>query len=178
MSNLEQQLVYPGWFVSAPYEGGAFHLIYHREWGYGFKHASDDEKLLYIMSCGDWIKIGIAGMPISRLSEIQCSNPEKVNLEMICKPLDCSARSCESEMHTHFKKYRGIGEWFRRSCLDLFPQRRHKQKIKPDWWESHVQRLDAQMDGYAEKHPYWDRPGGPCFSALRKDVSSQEFQQP
>lgn len=64
---------------------------------------------------GGPVKIGWSSMSAeSRLIELQCGNPQKLNL---VKTIENKTRSDECAMHKHFKHLHIRGEWFHPSVL-------------------------------------------------------------
>lgn len=66
---------------------------------------------IYIMRCGEFVKVGIARNVKIRLSNIQSSTPYQVQLvKSFYHPY---ARKREHEIHTLFMDYHVRGEWFK-----------------------------------------------------------------
>ena len=65
---------------------------------------------LYVLRCGDKLKIGITNDIESRLSSLQTGNPEQIVLEYIEERLN--PRKAEKWLHTQFAYCRIKGEWF------------------------------------------------------------------
>lgn len=64
--------------------------------------------MIYLIACGDFVKIGVSNRPWQRLAEFQTGNPYP--LEMLAVgPGDFGF---ESELHKSFGEHRGVGEWF------------------------------------------------------------------
>jgi hypothetical protein len=64
---------------------------------------------VYFMLCGGKVKIGVATKVNGRLSAMQVSNPDKVEL-LTCVPGD---ETLEGQLHRRFAKLHIRGEWFR-----------------------------------------------------------------
>lgn len=66
---------------------------------------------VYIMTCGDQLKVGKSNNPRSRWKGIRCSNPQPVELVYeVSTPNDFAV---EREAHRILDEYRQGGEWFR-----------------------------------------------------------------
>ncbi len=74
-------------------------------------------KLIYIISSGDFFKIGISNNPQKRLKTIQTSAPQPAFLRKIYNP-SCLARNLEAEAHRRLDKFRARGEWFDIKAID------------------------------------------------------------
>ena len=66
---------------------------------------------VYIIQCGDFIKIGIADNVESRLQLLQCGNP--IKLVLLRKFRTWDAPRMERELHDKLGVHRERGEWFR-----------------------------------------------------------------
>lgn len=65
-------------------------------------------KDLYLIQCGEYIKIGRADNVKLRLSQLKAANPYPVKLLKVVK----GAGHLEHELHEKYKKYHHTGEWF------------------------------------------------------------------
>lgn len=75
---------------------------------------------VYVMSCGDYCKVGIAHVPENRLEQIQAANPLEVVLEAVIEPLGMPASRLEAFMHDKLAKARVRGEWFEGYIMEMF----------------------------------------------------------
>lgn len=66
------------------------------------------ETLIYVLECGDSIKVGIAKDVPKRIASLQTGNPKRLYLLHVL-PGD---RRIEKALHRKLRKARGIGEWF------------------------------------------------------------------
>ena len=67
-----------------------------------------DAPHLYIISCGEYIKIGSATNVDERVAALQASNPYPVHLEAVYT----QKGYMEKEVHEEFDKWNHRGEWF------------------------------------------------------------------
>lgn len=76
-----------------------------------------ESQAVYIIRAGTtpWYKIGVATNTRKRLSALQTSNPER--LELICTIP--ASEAFEHELHHKFRDRRGCGEWFALTADDL-----------------------------------------------------------
>lgn len=65
---------------------------------------------IYVMRCGDKLKIGIAKDPEKRRKTLQTGNAEKIILEWSRERAD--AFHLETHLHQKFSNHRLAGEWF------------------------------------------------------------------
>ncbi len=86
---------------------------------------------VYLISSGDFIKIGYSNSPGSRLRELQVGNPRL--LSMIGQSVfsdRVGAKSGEASLHKRYRAYKARGEWFDSSILedvlDLIKQPAHR----------------------------------------------------
>ena len=63
----------------------------------------------YFVRCGDFIKIGQSTKVSNRLSQLQVSNPQPLEL-LLCLPNRMGFR--EEDLHYRFRNQRQAGEWF------------------------------------------------------------------
>lgn len=66
---------------------------------------------LYIISCGDLIKIGVTKNIEQRMAALQTGNPQQLILEHIEEKNE--AYKIESYLHQTFNEHRVKGEWFK-----------------------------------------------------------------
>lgn len=65
----------------------------------------------------DFIKIGVADRPQSRVSCLQTGNPRQISLHVTYPfPSREQAMQAERKMHEMFERTRAVGEWF---CMDV-----------------------------------------------------------
>lgn len=64
--------------------------------------------MIYLIACGDFVKIGVSSRPWDRLAEFQTANPLPLTM-LAVGPGDYGF---ETELHRQFGEYRGVGEWF------------------------------------------------------------------
>lgn len=68
---------------------------------------------VYFVSDGEFIKIGIAQNPISRLSELQTGNAKELKILFVIRYFDfVDARHIEKALHDKYCHYMVRGEWF------------------------------------------------------------------
>lgn len=72
---------------------------------------------LYLIRCGEQVKIGVAANVFDRLSQLQTGNP--VALELLNAFEFNNADSVERALHQCFYEKRGLGEWFLLSNADV-----------------------------------------------------------
>lgn len=65
---------------------------------------------LYVLSCGDKVKIGVTNNIEQRLKTLQTGNPTPINLEYIEERLN--PEKAEHYLHRCFQHKRVNGEWF------------------------------------------------------------------
>lgn len=75
------------------------------------KKRKKKDEFLYILSCGDMIKIGVTNDITSRLSTLQTGNPIEIKLEYIEQRKE--AYKVEAYLHQMFSPYHIKGEWFK-----------------------------------------------------------------
>ncbi len=66
---------------------------------------------VYIIECGDYVKIGIAQNAHSRMAALQTGNPYQLKLVADIP----GGLALEMELHNDFVEYRTSGEWFHHS---------------------------------------------------------------
>ncbi len=71
----------------------------------------ENNGFVYIISCGDAYKIGVAKNPEHRLRQLQTGNSEELLLEYTEGKINPYA--VEKELHRSLQKYRTKGEWFK-----------------------------------------------------------------
>jgi len=77
----------------------------------GFVLTSDNSQLLYLMSSGGNIKIGISKDPITRVKQLNTGSGDKIHLIATWVTTD-DVSYVESFLHGLFDLYRLNGEWF------------------------------------------------------------------
>lgn len=65
---------------------------------------------LYVLRCGERIKIGVTSDIEQRIVSLQTGNPDKIELEYIEERLN--PHKAEKFLHRHFQKNKVSGEWF------------------------------------------------------------------
>lgn len=70
-------------------------------------------KFLYVLRCGDALKIGIATNFDARLSKLQTGNPVSLKLERLWKGEGFTADRYEGALHRAFGRMWVSGEWYR-----------------------------------------------------------------
>jgi ribosomal protein L13 len=75
---------------------------------------------VYIIKCGDFVKIGESRDVRRRLARLQKSNPLELHLLRMYRPLanTIPARVFEVAIHRLLSKYRHRGEWFRMAAFE------------------------------------------------------------
>ncbi len=73
-------------------------------------------RYIYIVQCNNYIKIGKARNPQSRLKQIQCHNP--YTLELLYSKQLMNTDKLELQCHKHFNDNKIRGEWFDITVLD------------------------------------------------------------
>jgi hypothetical protein len=94
------------------------------------------EQLLYVATCEDYIKIGIASDPGQRLRDMQVGNPFEMAMHSVWRPTNWPAITLEGNLHYALREYSVRGEWFRNEALEFFntPQataQKSDQRIAP-----------------------------------------------
>lgn len=75
---------------------------------------------LYVIGCGDAIKIGIADDPARRLKQLQTANPTPLTLEHEhVFPTRSAAANAEYEAHQRCRRFLRSGEWYDRAALPV-----------------------------------------------------------
>lgn len=64
---------------------------------------------LYVIRCGDFIKVGAATHPYARMSDMQNGNPHTLELVLFAP----GAAGAEKAIHARLKKWHHHREWFR-----------------------------------------------------------------
>jgi hypothetical protein len=94
--------------------------------------------LVYFISDGEYIKIGVTDALGSRLATLQNANARPL---VVVHLIDCDtytyATALEKALHLHFKDYRALGEWF-----------------KLDWGvvSAEIETIVDTIDGYLLKY--------------------------
>lgn len=78
---------------------------------------SQKELYIYVMRCGNRIKIGFSNDPESRRKTLQTGNPDEVIVEWTRQRDD--AKKLEHHLHRKFRKFCVGGEWFDADKLEL-----------------------------------------------------------
>lgn len=65
---------------------------------------------LYVLRCGERLKIGVTQDIEQRILSLQTGNPDKIELEYIEERLN--PHKAEKFLHRHFQKHKVSGEWF------------------------------------------------------------------
>lgn len=65
--------------------------------------------MIYIIRCGDAVKIGFSDNPFNRIKELQVGNPERLKIIAMFP----GSMRLERNIHARLKQYRINGEWFR-----------------------------------------------------------------
>lgn len=93
---------------------------------------SKDVGGVYLLSCGDYYKIGFSKNVKTRFNNIQGSNPLPVELIVKYSPFDKEYQALESKLHEKFKDSHHRLEWFRKeftpedfiaSCIEFCKQK-------------------------------------------------------
>ncbi len=71
---------------------------------------------LYVLRCGDLVKIGITNDINKRMASLQTGNPEPIILEYIEERYN--PRKAEFWLHNQFSAHRVGGEWFKDLTVD------------------------------------------------------------
>jgi len=75
---------------------------------------SKDKGGVYLLSCGDYYKIGFSTDVNKRLAAIRCSNPLEVELLVKYSCHTGKYRQLEGKLHEKFKESRHLLEWFKK----------------------------------------------------------------
>lgn len=70
------------------------------------------KSFVYLMRCGDYIKVGHAVNPTRRLHEIRCANPARVSLEHVIECDLAAVPIMEGLVQGLLINYHHRGEWF------------------------------------------------------------------
>ncbi|NOG73758.1 GIY-YIG nuclease family protein [Roseicella sp. DB1501] len=87
----------------------------HAGWGDVIgEYKNYDPGFVYIIGASQDgpFKIGYSGSPLKRVSELQSSNPNKLNLFYLMKTGLVASRAVEREIHSHFSNCKIRGEWY------------------------------------------------------------------
>ena len=68
-----------------------------------------DESKVYVVKCGDFVKIGRARNVEQRMRDIQSANPHTIELLFV----SFGGNEVEKELHRRFAAYKHRDEWFR-----------------------------------------------------------------
>ena len=80
-----------------------------------------ENEVVYFVKAGDFIKIGYTCDVQARMSQIQTSNPNEVDLLFTVKTDD--ARKLEQDLHNKYRKQNVRGEWFQLTQEQLLSYR-------------------------------------------------------
>lgn len=72
--------------------------------------ANNKSTHLYVLRCGNRLKIGVTSNIEQRIVSLQTGNPDKIELEYIEERLN--PHKAEKFLHRHFQKHKVSGEWF------------------------------------------------------------------
>lgn len=76
---------------------------------------------LYVMTAGDFMKVGVTFNPQQRLSDLQCGNPLLIELRKVyLPPADINIIRIEQIVHQALAAFHVRGEWFLIEGLSLF----------------------------------------------------------
>lgn len=64
---------------------------------------------VYVIRCGDFIKIGMTLDLPQRVKDFQTGNPHQIEIIAV---IDAAGRATETRLHRHFAKFRHRYEWF------------------------------------------------------------------
>jgi hypothetical protein len=80
-----------------------------------FKHISNQAELgagvVYFIQCNEFVKIGFAADPVSRMCQMQIGNPYTLKLLKVIQSI--TPEQLEQEIHGRIEPYRVRGEWFK-----------------------------------------------------------------
>lgn len=74
--------------------------------------SSKNNKGVYFITDGEYVKIGVSSCFVSRLKAIQTGNPKRLYLYAKNNCTMNMARDMELKLHKMFSEYRTVGEWF------------------------------------------------------------------
>jgi hypothetical protein len=107
---------------------------------------------VYVITCGEHTKIGLATDVTARHRAIQCGNPYEVAVfGMRLFPDYSLARKVEMDLHRKFAEHRGYGEWFRveaQTALDAligWDEANYVPSVKrhPGWTDADMRMVKA-----------------------------------
>lgn len=85
---------------------------------------------VYILRCGDVVKIGISNDPYKRVKQLQTGNSNKISLVCYVKMRTrIEAHNLESVLHKEFYSDNTLGEWFDINELDVIDYIRNEHII-------------------------------------------------
>lgn len=120
--------------------------------------------LVYFISDGEYIKIGQTTSLQSRLANLQCANARQLT---VLHTIDCAdagfTSTLESRLHSHFHKYRVMGEWFNLtwdvarlevealqiSLADEIEKYHAEREVSRAWWKQRM--LQSRFDSLVEQ---------------------------
>ncbi len=80
-----------------------------------FRHLASQAELgvgsVYFVQCNEFVKIGFAYDPVSRMCNMQIGNPYKLKLLKVIQSM--TPEQLEQEIHGKIEAYRVRGEWFK-----------------------------------------------------------------
>ena len=78
---------------------------------------------VYFIKSGEYLKIGIAKDVKARLSALQTGNPVRLELRGIISDLsENKAKEYKKKLHEFYKNCRESGEWFNRSKFEVYDE--------------------------------------------------------
>lgn len=112
-----------GWFGSkgtfTDKQRGLGKAILSRKRKASQKVKKEDPYWVYVMSDGEFLKIGYSKNPQKRIKAIQSGNPKQLKIPIKWKVVGRNnAKKLESALHKRYGKLRKKGEWFCGSILD------------------------------------------------------------
>lgn len=72
---------------------------------------------IYVIGCGNRIKIGYSNDPDKRLKQLQTGASDQMVLEWVQERAD--AHKLEKHLHRTFSKHKIFGEWFNADTLSI-----------------------------------------------------------
>ncbi|MES2625872.1 MAG: GIY-YIG nuclease family protein [Pseudomonadota bacterium] len=95
-------------------------LCFQRGWDW-LETYDKDAEYLYVMSCGEFLKVGLSVNPLRRLKDHQVSNPVEIHLELVYRPtVFMPISAIEAVAHRSLKQYHVRGEWFTKDAMAEF----------------------------------------------------------
>ena len=107
---------------------------------------TDRPTFVYIIACGDHVKIGISHDPNSRLKDMLPAMPEPPHLFYTREfPNAETAFRIEKQMHAAFRTRRSRGEWFRVPATEARRRLRSMREYDPAGASARVAALFDKM---------------------------------